>query len=1044
MSTTDPLFLLRTSQPAAWETPELTSFGKLAPRATFDCYPTRAEALKGAASPWKVSLDGTWNFHLATSPGAAADYVEKLFAGDKGAFVPIAVPGSWQAETIREGREIPGAEGPHYTNHQMPFLDFPPLVTKQNPTGIYRRSFSVAKAWKGRRIVLHFAGANSVLYVFVNGQFAGLSKDSHLPAEFDVTDFIHADKENDLVVVIIKWSDASHIEDQDQWWFSGLHRSVFLRAEAPTRLADFFAKPLVDESLKKAKLEISATMHYAGLTEAGWTVEAELFDPKGKAVFRKPLTAVTPGKLFTTQRGREIMLSLSGEVTAPKLWSAENPQRYTLLVSLKSPTGKQEWTRTKIGFRRVERKGRQVLVNGRAILFKGVNHHDHDDERGAAMSRELMVKDFTLMKQFNVNAIRTSHYPKDAMFLDLCDEYGFYVVGEANIESHEFFHSITHAPRYAAAMLERVMRMVVRDKHHPSIVFWSLGNESGYGPNHDAAAGWIRGYDETRLLHYEGAIAYWNGAINRGYWDRGAHASDLFCPMYLSLEGLEKELQVETRPVIYCEYSHAMGNSNGSLSDMWAYFEKNLYRGTQGGFIWEWLDHGIKRKSPDGKVYWAYGGDFGDEPNDANFVCDGIVASDRAVHPALWELKKVHQPVEVAWTKGKLEVRNKHDFTTLDAVQGEWDISVEGEFLAGGRLPLLQTAPGATTAVALKLPKLPAGREAFLNVRFRSRQATALVPKGHVVADSQVQLAVAAKAKPGKTVAPNIATHSGLVDVVSGPWQLGFDQKSGFLSSLVQGNRECLQAGGGPRLQLWRAAIDNDGLKLRIPGVDRPLGKWLAAGLDKLEFRLEEMDATKKGVRTVHSATGRGKWDDFRHEQIFEFLDDGSIRVTNRVDIGKKAETDLPRVGVAWTLPAQTEQVRWYGRGPLENYSDRQAAAPVGVYAATVDELYVPYVMPQENGYRSDVRWVELGTGSAGLRITGEPLVGFSASHFSAADLYAAKHTSDLVPRAETILSLDLAQRGVGTGSCGPDTFPEYRLSGHRHVFTYRISAAGK
>jgi beta-galactosidase len=487
-----------------------------------------------------------------------------------------------------------------------------------------------------------------------------------------------------------------------------------------------------------------------------------------------------------------------------------------------------------------------------------------------------------------------------------------------------------------------------------------------------------------------------------------------------------------------------MGNSNGSLSDMWAYFEKNHYRGTQGGFIWEWLDHGIKRKTPDGKVYWVYGGDFGEVPHDANFVCDGIVASDRAIHPALWELKKVHQPVEVAWKKSKLEVRNKHDFTTLDCVQGEWDVSVEGQFLAGGKLPLLKTAPGATTVVALKLPKLPAGREAFLNVRFRSRVATALVAKGHIVADSQVQLTTAAKPKAAKIVAPNIATRSGLVDANSGPWQLAFDEKSGFLSSLVQGNREWLHEGGGPRLQLLRAAIDNDGLKLRLPGVDRPLGKWLAAGLDKLEFRLEEMDVTKKGVRTVHSITGRGKWDDVRHEQLFEFLEDGSIRVSNRVDLGKKMETDLPRIGVVWALPAQTENVRWYGRGPLENYSDRVAAAPVGVYAATVDELHVDYVMPQENGYRTDVRWVEIGNENSGLRFIGEPLLGFSASHYSAADLYAAKHTIDLVPRAETLLSLDLAQRGVGTGSCGPDTFPEYRLSGHRHNFVYRIAAAGE
>jgi beta-galactosidase len=1039
----DPLFLLRSSHLAAWEMPELTSFGKLAPRATFDCYSTRSEALKGAASPWKLSLDGTWDFHIAASPVEAADFVEKIFAGKKRAFVPITVPGNWQAESIRQGREIPGADVPHYTNHQMPFPDLPPFVTKANPTGVYRRSFSVAKAWKDRRVVLHFAGANSVLYVFVNGQFAGLSKDSHLPAEFDVTELIHASKENELVAVVIKWSDASHVEDQDQWWFSGLHRSVFLRAEAPTRLRDFFAKPLLDASLKKATLEIWATVHFAGIAEADWTVEAELFDPKGNAVFRNPLTAVLQGKRPTPERGNEYMISLSGQISAPRLWSAETPERYTLLVSLKSPSGKQEWAPTRLGFRRIERKGRHVLVNGKAIMFKGVNHHDHDDLGGAAMSRERMLQDITLMKQFNINAVRTSHYPKDSAFLDFCDEHGLYVVGEANIESHEFYDSVCHDPRYATAFVDRVMRMIVRDKHHPAIVFWSLGNESGYGPNHDAAAGWVRGYDETRLLHYEGAIATWNKGRNRRYWDRGANASDVFCPMYMNLADLEKNLNtVERRPVIYCEYSHAMGNSNGSLSDTWAYWEKNHYRGTQGGFIWEWCDHGIRRTTPDGKVYWAYGGDFGDEPNDQNFVCDGIVSSDRWPHPALYELKKVHQPVDCVWKNARLEVKNKHDFITLEGLQGEWDITVEGKVIGKGKLPLLKVAPGAVASIALKLPKRPAGKELFLNVRFVSRKASPLVPKGHVVAESQLQLVVALRSKPAKAIVPAIATKAAEIEAASGPWRLAFDAKTGFLTSLLEDKREWLHPGCGPRLQIWRAALDNDGLKLRVNGFDRPLGKWLAAGFDKIEFRLEEMEVTKKGVRTLHNATGRGRWEDFRHEQILEFLEDGSIRVSNRVDIGEDTETDLPRVGVSLTLPAKTERVRWYGRGPHENYSDRKAAALVGVYATTVADLYVPYVMPQENGYRTDVRWVELGNGSSGLRFSGDPVFGFSASHFSAGDLFAARHTIDLVARAETSLSLDLIQRGVGTGSCGPDTCERYRVAGHHHTFAYQISAA--
>jgi beta-galactosidase len=1041
-SIADPLFFLRSNTPAAWEMPELTSFGKLPPRSPFDLYPTRAEAIRGSASPWKVCLDGTWSFHLAASPGAAADFLEPIFKGNEASFVPIAVPGNWQTEALREGHEIPGADVPHYANHQMPFPYHPPRVPKENPTGIYRRSFAVPTSWDGRRIVLHFAGANSFLCVFVNGRFAGLSKDSHLPAEFDVTEYVRRGEENDLVAVVLKWSDASHVEDQDQWWLSGLHRSVFLRAEAPTQLRDFFAKPLVDASLKKATLQIFAWVDFADVVEAGWKIEAELFDPKGKAVFRKPISGVLPGRQSTTARANELGLSFSAEIASPRLWSAETPERYTLLISLQGPRGEREWTRTRLGFRRIEIKGRQVLVNGQAVMFKGVNHHDHDDVTGMAVSQELMLRDIKLMKQFNVNAVRTSHYPKDTTFLDLCDEQGLYVIGEANIESHEFYDSVCQDTRYATAFLDRVMRMVVRDKQHPSILFWSLGNESGYGPNHTAAAGWIRGYDETRLLHYEGGVpGPWRGkGWNRGYWDRGALVSDIYCPMYEGIDNLEKTLKVETRPIIYCEYSHAMGNSNGSLSDYWAFFEKNKYRGTQGGFIWEWADHGIRRKSPSGETYWVYGGDFGETPHDANFVCDGLVSSDRIPHPGLYELKKLHQPVSVAWKKGKIEIRNKYDFITLEDLSGEWEVIAEGQSIASGKLPVLKTAAGKTTLVALKLPKLPAGKEAFINVRFYSRTASPCVPKGHLVAEDQITLASAARPKKVQVIAPAIVTGS-RIEAASVNWKLAFDPRDGYLVSLQSGQREWLHEGRGPRLQLWRAATDNDGIKLWTGQDWKALTRWLAVGLEKMELKLEKIEATRLGIRTIHCASGRGKWDDYRHEQRFEFLADGSLRISNQVDLGKNAEVDLPRVGITLALATGTENVRWYGRGPLENYSDRKAAMPVGLYEETVAGLYVPYTMPQEHGNRTDVRWVEIGDGKKALRFSGEPLLNFSASHFTADDLFAAKHTIDLTPRPETILNLDLAQRGVGTGSCGPDALPQYRFAGRRHAFAYRITA---
>ncbi len=1044
-SAPDVLALLRSGFAPAWEAPELTSLRKLPPRATFDSYPDRDAAKAGRETPWRLPLNGAWAFRVEPSPDAAAAFLERAFAGgaEAGAWSEIPVPGNWQTEALR--RPIPGAEKPHYTNVQMPFPDQPPRVPKENPTGIYRRTFAVPAAWDGQRVAVHFGGANCLLYVFVNGRFAGLSKDSHLPAEFDVTELLRAG-ENELVAVVVKWSDATFIEDQDQWWLSGLHREVFLRTAPAVGFRDVHAKPLLDASLKKGTLELFVQVDFAGAPAEGWTVEAELLDPRGKAVFRKPLSAPVPWK-HLIYRGNEGMVMLSAPVPAPRLWSAETPERYTLLVGLKGPQGQREWTRHRVGFRRVEVKGRQVTVNGRAIMFKGVNHHDHDELTGKAIPRERMLQDIALMKRFNVNAVRSSHYPKDPAFLDLCDEHGLYVVGEANIESHDFSWSIPHDTRYATAFVDRVMRMVVRDKHHPSILFWSLGNESGYGPNHDAAAGWVRGYDETRLLHYEGALPMpWRiDAWNRSAWKRGANVTDLFCPMYTSLADMEEILKIETRPVIYCEYSHAMGNSNGSLADYWKFFEANFHRGTQGGFIWEWLDHGIRRQAPDGTPYWVYGGDFGDTPNDANFVCDGLVWPDRTPHPALHEVKKLHQPVGISWRKGKLEIRNKHDFVLLDGLQGEWVVEVEGFRLAAGKLPLLKTKPGAVSLVPVKLPKLPPGREAFLTVRFHSRAASAWAEKGHEVAWEQIALSPTPKAKAApRAAAPALVTAPARIEAASGPWTLAFDRKSGFLSSLRAEGREWLHDGNGPRLQLWRAATDNDGIKLWSGQDGKPLGKWLDAGLDKLALKLEMIEATQAGVRTVHRATGRGKWGDYRHEQRFEFLPDGTIRVSNRLDLGKGAEEDLPRFGVVFSLPPGMENVRWFGLGPLENYADRKAAATVGLFEQTVHGLHVPYVMPQENGHRCGVRWVEIGDaeGKSALRFAGEPLLGFTASHFGAADLFAAKHTIDLVPRDETVVSLDLAQRGLGTASCGPDTLPAYRLSGKRHDFAYRIALA--
>ncbi|MDR1191919.1 MAG: DUF4981 domain-containing protein [Verrucomicrobiales bacterium] len=1025
--------LLKKNLSATWETPEIIAWNKLAARSAFVSHPTRRDALAAAdgESAWRVSLDGEWDFKLAANPNEAAAL---LVAGADGDWEKFTVPGTLQTQ---------GYDQPHYTNVQMPFPGEPPVVPAANPTGIFRRQFTVPAGWDGQRLTLRFGGANSVLYVFLNGKFVGLSKDSHLPAEFDITDLARADADNELAAVVVKWSDATYVEDQDQWWMSGLHRSVFLEATPKIFIRDIDARAKVAESLTLAELDVLVELGFQNqVAEPGAVVEVQLLAPNGKPLFAKPLRR----KFAREFQGNDKLLGLrfKSPVRRPALWSAEQPVLYTLLVGVKSARGEQ-WVRQRLGFRRIEVKKRQVLLNGRPLMVKGVNYHDHDECQGKAVTRAQLRSDICLMKQFNFNAIRTSHYPKDEAFLELCDQLGMYVVDEANIEGHAYSDDMCRDPRYATVFLDRVSRMVLRDKNHPAVLFWSLGNETGYGPNHDAAAGWIRSFDRERLLHYEGAV--WPGRMAT-MWRGGRHATDLMCPMYMTIADMIKHAHSkDPRPLIQCEYSHAMGNSNGSLSDYWAAFEKYHHRGLQGGYIWEWWDHGIRQKTADGQEYWAYGGDFGDTPNDQNFCCDGLMWPDRRPHPALFEAKKLQQPLRVtAGGSGQFVIHNKQLFSSLEWLDGTWEAQVEGQAVAGGKLPRLRVKAGQALTVALgaKLAKLPAGREAFINFRFQLNRATDWAPQGHLVAWEQLPLAEARAVPPARARQIAVADADGELRLTGGGLALTFDRAEGVLRSLTVGGREWLQT--GPRLQIWRAATDNDGLKLRASENGKPLGRWLALGLDRLQTRLKDLTVLKDrsgapvAVKTLHEASGRGRWADFQHEQIFEVTADGVLRVTNNVELGEDFDPDLPRVGVRWLLSPGLEQARWYGLGPWENYPDRQAGAEVGLYEAAVDDLHVPYVMPQENGNRGGVRWFELGDGQRTVKFTAAKPLSFSASHYTAEDLYAARHTYDLRRRAATVLNIDVIQRGLGTLSCGPDALARYRLDQRQWRFVYTVS----
>ncbi len=1048
--------LLQIGGASTWTSPECVGLNRLPMRATLYPFPDAdaARTRPREASPWFRLLDGQWRFRLAARPEelTAADVAADT---DRTGWDEVAVPGNWTLQ---------GYGHPHYTNVQMPFPDEPPHVPADNPTGVYATRVTVPADWEGRRVVIHFGGAESVLSLYVNGQPVGLSKDSRLPSEFDLTPFVTCGRENVVVAVVVKWSDASFIEDQDQWWMGGLHREVYLYSTARAAwLADVFAEGRLENDYADGRLRLGVQAGFEVGLKEGWQVEARLYDPHGLAVGSRPLVA----PVRVGEPGDKSRLRAEFDVPVPgvQVWSAETPALYRVVVTLRDPLGRAvEAGAVPVGFRSVEVRDRQLLVNGRRVFIQGVNRHDHHDTKGKALDRATMRLDAVTMKRFNVNAVRCSHYPNDPYWLDLCDELGLYVIDEANVESHAFYHQVSRDRRYASAFLERAVRMVERDKNHPSVILWSLGNESGYGPNHDAMAGWIRAYDPSRPLHYEPAACRPEvmPVPPAKPYDQGYAATDIVCPMYHTIEQIvtwakDKHHPDQRRPLILCEYSHAMGNSNGSLADYWDAFEK--YPGLQGGFIWEWIDHGLKQRTADGQEYWAYGGDFGDVPNDANFVCDGVVWPDRTPHPGLYEFKGLAAPVRLGKydaKAGTLTIRSRLDFDTLEWLRGDWELKADGRTVAAGELPKLDAGPRAKQTLRLHLPdwKHESG-EVFLQVRFRTARATSWCEAGHEVGRGQVALGRvkhAARKRPSASGPLDVREPGGgLATISNGAVSLGLSLARGEITSLRWGGGEELLV-HGPRLQIWRGATDNDGIKLQDTE-ERPLGEWLAQGLDKLMLRpvtarikRRRGEAGEVRFATEHLGACAASARAVRHRCDYTLRPDGSLLAENVFDVDD-AVPDLPRLGVVLALRAGLENLRWFGRGPLENYVDRQRTSLVDVYADTVQGQYVPYVMPQEHGNHTDVRWLSLDDGrGTGLRVRaadGGPLE-FSASHFTADDLYAARHTYDLKPRAETILNLDYRQRGLGTASCGPDALERYRITPGRYVWSYVLEPAGR
>ena len=1047
MQTTPELFHIGLLK--SWMAPECVSINRLPMRATTYPFPSAQTARSGdrEKTPWFQLLNGQWQFK-------AVDRPENLGTTDVGvdcdrsSWDKVEVPGNWTLQ---------GYGAPQYTNIQMPFPDEPPFVPEENLTGVYAKEVVVPLEWEGRRVVIHLGGAESALYLYVNGQAIGLSKDSRLPSEFDISRSVLFGQKNLVVAAVVKWSDASFVEDQDQWWMGGLHREVYLYSTAPVHIADLFAVGKLENNYADGRLQMKIKIGFPRQPEEGWEVEAQLYDPRGKAVFKKSLRAAVPvGGPFNWPR---LQAEFDEPVESPMLWSAEFPHLYAVVVALKTPGGKGlEFTAARIGFRSVEVKNRQLLVNGKRVLIKGVNRHDHHDSKGKALDRETMRLDAVTMKRFNFNAVRASHYPNDPYWLDLCDALGLYLIDEANLESHAYYQQVGRDRRYGAAFLERAVRMVERDKNHPSVILWSLGNETGYSQSHDAMAGWIRGYDPSRPLHFEPGI--WVKGVEKQptgkIYDFGYRVTDIVCPMYPPIVSIvewaaDKLHPDRTRPLIMCEYSHAMGNSNGSLGDYWDAFEK--FPGLQGGFIWEWIDHGLKQKTKDGQEYWAYGGDFGDQPNDVNFVCDGLVWPDRTPHPGIYEFKYLAQPAKVigfdAGT-GVLKIKNRQDFATLAWIRGEWELKVGGIKVANGKLPVLRTPPQTVEPIGLKVPpvKVETGQEAFLNFRFYAATTTGWCKAGHEVGWDQVAIPV----KTGKTARSKTTGRSGkpltlnerngIFTVGNDAFHLVVSRDAGLIEAWRWGEHDILTS--GPKLQIWRGPTDNDGIK-SWPERWRPLNKWRLQGLDKLAVKTVSAKArrNKDGSITLsfeHLGTCAASDRAVRHQHGYTVFPDGRIEVDNIFTIDK-AIPDLPRLGVVLTLKPGFENLKWFGRGPFENYSDRKRAALVDLYESTVADQYVPYIMPQEHGNHTDVRWFSLSGASVGLLVEAAGPMEFSASHYTAQDLDAAYHTYDLHPRAEVVLNLDYRQRGLGTESCGPGPLEQYKIKPGRYSWSYSLQA---
>ena len=1013
------------SQPVVneWENPQVNRVNCEPNRATFYPYSNEEQALSfnKDASDQVISLDGKWKFlWVADVPQRPVGFYQPAFDDSK-----------WNEINVPSNVEMEGYGYPHYTNITYPHPSTPPFIKRDNPVSSYRTSFVIPEKWSDKETFLHFEGVQAAFFVWVNGTKVGFHEDAFTPAEFNISKYLVKGK-NTLAVQVFKWSDGSYLEDQDYWRLSGIFRSVYLISLPEISLRDFTIQTDLDDNYTDATLKTSFSVkNYGSKAFAAPVLGIKLYDSNDELVFTeniKKTESITPSG--------EITYSLNKKIDNPLKWSAEHPNLYKLSINLIDEYGNTYFsTATRIGFRKVEIKNGYLLLNGKMIYFKGTNRHEFDPDKGRAVSREIMIRDIEIMKQNNINAVRTSHYPNHPDWYELCDIYGIYLWDEANIECHALrsLSILADDPEWKKAFVERGMAMVERDKNHPSVLVWSMGNESGWGQNFKALEDSIRKKDTTRPVHYEDSKV--------GEAD-GVAGCDIISNMYASVQELKQYHDSHSdRPVILCEYSHAMGNSCGGLSDYWNMIY-SLPR-AQGGFIWDWVDQGLRKTDADGSWFWAYGGDYNDFPNDGSFVCDGLVLPDRTIEPELLEVKYLYQGMllkAIDLTKGHIAVRNLFSFTNLRDFETTYQIVSEGKPITSGKLNL-DIAPLTTKEIEIPytLPAARPGHEFFLNISFKLKAAQLYAPEGFEIGYQQFKLPVKEKSIPlveESEQVIQVAESVSAVKISGTQFEYTFDKFAGSFSSLKVNGEELFVK--SPKINFWRPPTENDDRDKNGSRI------WREKGIDNLTFAPHHIELVK------HKNNAISIYVTFRVENsakvhLMDVLAVQTVNSSGEVDIYTRInpfEENMLFAKVGWQfyLKNNFNRASWFGNGPWESYSDRKASVLTGVYEMPINQLWHNYLVPEENGNRTDIRWVKLTNNDGlGLFVDSDTLLNFSAREYGDDHIAKARHINKLTKAGFLTFNVDYKMNGLGTATCGPGYEPSQIVVAKDYRFNFRI-----